>query len=848
MTADDKAFIKIQKELAKLRKYDVVIFADETANNGEYNPNTDEIAVNLKGEYAILQTAAHELVHHMEETNPNAYDALVDFVVNSYGETETLDVLVKRQQELARNSTESPRELSYAGAVSEVVANACQNVLNDKSAFETLINNGGSELAKTLREWIDSFIQTIKKALESVKRHSIEYNTLLALDADMKELQRLFNEGLVGETNVSGVTNGTEAKYSLRNTKSMSWKEQISRYFEIPRLINRSDTLYMGETPSFLTIKEIENLPLAIPLRVIGKSQSGKDIGHSVSKQSLLSLKNGIENAIAVVVDYGNNAIIFVTNIKQDEMRLVVSFKRNSIFDGDNVHVATSIHLRNDIMPMLSKINDKSKIYIHKNDESEITSRGSTNYERVQDKIEFIEDILLQKEQEVKENSEREKKLSVRETMQDSNGKELTPEQAEFFKESKVRNEDGDLLIVYHGTSEKFTVFDNTKGRANMDIQGSFFSPWAEDAKGYGKYVDSYYLNIANPANEDEAYKALNMFKGQNGAGIKAREFLKILGYDGVNNGNEEYVAFYPEQIKRTDNHAPTGNEDVRYSYRESFGKDDEYLYDNLIKKPDMSLTVIDDTSIPPPSREARKKIIATAKKNAALIGTVRSDGSVSVNVSDINNEVVLSTGGLKHGLDRRFQLVAPIVINSGKILSNAIKINDLTSKKATASKSYVLLGAAKNSNNDLYIVSFIVNRHTNELLSVDVLDSINAKTESAGSLSPRLTEYSAADTDSKISISSFLEIVNEYFPDVLPMDVLNHFGHDKRPSGKIGESALFSYREFKGSPEQASREQLEKTLAVLEEQFKLTHGERIDRKALREFMDCFRPLAGKIH
>ena len=38
------------------------------------------------------------------------------------------------------------------------------------------------------------------------------------------------------------------------------------------------------------------------------------------------------------------------------------------------------------------------------------------------------------------------------------------------------------------------------------------------------------------------------------------------LGYDGVNNGNEEYIAFNSNQIKRVDNNAPTENEDVRYS------------------------------------------------------------------------------------------------------------------------------------------------------------------------------------------------------------------------------------------------------------------------------------------
>lgn len=133
-------------------------------------------------------------------------------------------------------------------------------------------------------------------------------------------------------------------------------------------------------------------------------------------------------------------------------------------------------------------------------------------------------------------------------TSVDSEGNELTSEQQEYFKDSKVRDEDGNLLVVYHGSYEDFTVFDKTKGRANMDIQGSFFSPWEIDAGGYGPNVKAYYLNITNPADEQTGYKALRKFQGQNEAGIKAREYLESLGYDGVNNGNEEYIAFNSNQ------------------------------------------------------------------------------------------------------------------------------------------------------------------------------------------------------------------------------------------------------------------------------------------------------------
>ena len=134
---------------------------------------------------------------------------------------------------------------------------------------------------------------------------------------------------------------------------------------------------------------------------------------------------------------------------------------------------------------------------------------------------------------------------------------------------SKIVDENGEPMVVYHGSEEDFNVFDKTKGRANMDIQGMFFTPWDDDARGYGSNVRAFYLNIRKPANESTGYRALKKFQGQNGAGIKAREYLVSEGYDGLNNEDQEFVAFDPTQIKSATDNVGTfdaENADIRYS------------------------------------------------------------------------------------------------------------------------------------------------------------------------------------------------------------------------------------------------------------------------------------------
>ncbi len=115
---------------------------------------------------------------------------------------------------------------------------------------------------------------------------------------------------------------------------------------------------------------------------------------------------------------------------------------------------------------------------------------------------------------------------------------------------SKVVDENGEPLVVHHGTEAQFNEFDRTKTRANMDIQGNFFSPWEDDAKSYGRNVRKFYIKLNNPATFGQGLKALKIFQGLDKAGEKAANYLIKKGYDGVNNDDEEYIVFDSENIK----------------------------------------------------------------------------------------------------------------------------------------------------------------------------------------------------------------------------------------------------------------------------------------------------------
>ena len=245
-----------------------------------------------------------------------------------------------------------------------------------------------------------------------------------------------------------------------------------------------------------------------------------------------------------------------------------------------------------------------------------------------------------------------------------------------------------------------------------------------------------------------------------------------------------ELAESMPKVIERITNEIVRPDE-VKFSDR------NPYSYETLTSKPDMKLTTVGGTV---PSNRA--DVVAEAKKNAAKVGKFNpKDGSVSVRVDDIGTDVIVTKKSLVHGLDRRMPTQAPVLVKVGEVLKNSIKINELTPRAGEVKNTYVLIGAAQGQDGSLYVASFVVNKYSNEVAEIDVLYSANAKKETAALL-PKFTDNSATPTVSDISIAQLLDYVNRHFPDILPESVLRHYGHDARPEGKLGESALYSDRD----------------------------------------------------
>ena len=129
---------------------------------------------------------------------------------------------------------------------------------------------------------------------------------------------------------------------------------------------------------------------------------------------------------------------------------------------------------------------------------------------------------------------------------------------------SKVRDANGEPLVVYHGSRENFYEFKRwTDGLINS---GHFFSPDRKNASGYGGNIYDVYLNLRNPLEVDAQGANFSSIEygGEKVAASDLGNLAEMEGYDGVvisdvadsadmGSGNDrtvDYISFAANQIK----------------------------------------------------------------------------------------------------------------------------------------------------------------------------------------------------------------------------------------------------------------------------------------------------------
>lgn len=189
----------------------------------------------------------------------------------------------------------------------------------------------------------------------------------------------------------------------------------------------------------------------------------------------------------------------------------------------------------------------------------------------------------------------------------DSQGNKLTQQQEEYFADSKIRDNGGKLLSLYHGSNayEEIHVFKRGKngylgGGIYLTDSESYARRYA-DKNGYKGRIYNVYANAENPLivttdtpakeilhtiyKSDSVYNRRSAKQTYETQLISSADIKKLreMGYDAIvwnYGGSTEVSVFESNQIKLTSNKNPSANSDIRYSVSEK--RDDNYVTNRL--------------------------------------------------------------------------------------------------------------------------------------------------------------------------------------------------------------------------------------------------------------------------
>lgn len=152
----------------------------------------------------------------------------------------------------------------------------------------------------------------------------------------------------------------------------------------------------------------------------------------------------------------------------------------------------------------------------------------------------------------------------------DSNGRQLTPEQQEYFKDSKAVDKEGRLLALYHQTENEFTVFDTKhKGAGTSDSGtpfGIFLKSTNSDIGLRGKNQMALYADIKNPLtanNRDELTRKLKFLSPEYDAITEKHKMLDTEYKEKFETAKRDFTNFIVEWRKNNPDASRTALYDV---------------------------------------------------------------------------------------------------------------------------------------------------------------------------------------------------------------------------------------------------------------------------------------------
>lgn len=549
-----------------------------------------KVLINVDSDKALNSIIGHETTHLLEGTGE--YKALQD-IVKQYATT-------KGDYDVRLQSMKKLYEGVDANLENELTADLVGDYLfTDEDFVKNLSAN---------RNVFQKVYDYIKHAYKMATAGSQEKRQL---EQVKRRFEKAYKEMSKAATQQTKTNSTTETDSNTRYHVSDSFSDEIDKALS-GELKTGNQVKARDYTPAVLVENGVNDLPMLITQKHLksiiyteaeaaskGLPTGGKNNYHGLGKDLLMKAIDNMDSPLDIYKQSDDHYLV-VTSLKDNSgNEIIIPVK----IDGKGTYNDVYID-ENQILSVYGKKNLEG--YLKRNGYEKIDmKKGTALNERVQ-----FPDISSSFDDSIAENSDDGKKQY---SLSDSEGRKLSKGQQEYFKDSKVRDENGSLKVMYHGTpAGDFTVFkDGTYFTDSKEYADRYQNPSASSISS-GKEATNpktfeVYLDIKKPfdINDPEAREVYinDYIKGGNAMGINPylpdaeynkirtidwtegedlRDFLIDEGYDydglildeGADGGYGEevqyrgksYVVFSPEQIKNVDNTNPTGDPDIRYS------------------------------------------------------------------------------------------------------------------------------------------------------------------------------------------------------------------------------------------------------------------------------------------
>ena len=439
--------------------------------NGSYNTSTNTMRLDidagtLDGKSLILFTQSHELTHFIKEWSPEKFKVFADFLVEKYGEKDVpLQVLVQRKIDESVKQTEADKTgkhhvLSYDEALEEVVCDACEDFLADPNIQQTIlmIAEVDQSIAQKIKNFIKNLINRLDKALRGLKGQSLAAQYTRSLDTEsIQELKDLWVTALVDsrENVLQARKNDAEAQ---KNTTDEGDVKHQARFKGHSNIENNGKNRYNKH--SFYS--NFDSLAM-------------NWAHHPDTKVGDTNIF--FRNDVAVLVEATDNGFFEISSGNYEEMRFI----------NEQAH-------RKPNRGLYANLN---RIEARRN-------ADSWDLQYVENGRYDVRDAQQDESQGVQVDSERDnehlrpgdKRESVKFQDRDSLGRTLTKAQQSYFANSKIRDENGNLMVMYHGSpKDDISSFRLSLGGAYFTANSDYAREYARDVgKVYEVYLNISYL------------------------------------------------------------------------------------------------------------------------------------------------------------------------------------------------------------------------------------------------------------------------------------------------------------------------------------------------------------------